>query len=136
MPLPTPLAEAADVLAILEEDHVPEGLDLDPFIQAAVMALYGRGAYTKYNVSTEADQLKILETWLGAHFTCIAYALLVEERIGDQRSVERVERKIDMGLDQTPYGQMVKVLDSKGMFRKRLIVTWLGTIPAGVGEAP
>lgn len=134
MALPTPLADGDDVLGILEEDHVPADLDFAPFLSAAVMALYGRGAYTRYAGRT--DELTILETWLAAHFVCIAYALLSEERIGDQRSVERVDRKTDMGLDQTPYGQMVKVLDSFGLFRKRLIVTWLGTTPAGVGEAP
>lgn len=130
MALPTPTATDDDVRAILEEDHVPEDLDLTPFITAAVMALNGRGAYTKY---TDPAEHLVLETWLGAHFACIAYALLSQEEIG--RSEERVERKIGLGLDQTPYGQMVKdVLDTKGLFRKRLVVTWVGTLPAGVGE--
>jgi hypothetical protein len=130
VPLPVPTATEEQVLEILEEDHVPDGVSLDPFLTAAVMAMYGRGAYTTYDYS----QIEVLETWLAAHFTCIAYPLLSEEVIG--RSREEVERKIGLGLDQTPYGQVFKTLDTSGLFRKRLIVTWLGTTPTGVGEAP
>lgn len=131
MPLPSPLTTDADVRGILEDGHVPEDVDLEPFRVAAVMAMDGRGFYTKY---TDSDKLKVIETWLAAHFVCIAYPLLADEVIG--RSEEKVERKIDMGLDQTPYGQMARVLDGLGLFRRRLIVTWLGTTPAGVGSAP
>lgn len=130
MPLPTATATEDDVRGVLEAGHVPEDVSLVPFITAAVMAMDGRGAYQRY---TDADQKRVLETWLGAHFTCIAYPLLSQEEIG--RSEERVERKIDMGLDQTPYGQMFRVFDVYGLFRRRgLRVSWLGTVPAGVGQ--
>lgn len=69
-------------------------------------------------------QLKEIERWLAAHFAAIR-----DPRISDEKTEEAgatYHGKSDMGLDHTPYGQQVKLLDTTG------IMTNLGKRKASV----
>ena len=84
---------------------------LEAFIGAAnltVTDLIGSGS------GLSDDQLREIERWLAAHFL----ASTREPQAQSERDVEAAityQGKTGMGLDFTPYGQMVKVLDTTGI---------------------
>ena len=57
--------------------------------------------------------LKEIERWLSAHFIAVRDPRRKSEKLGD--ASEAYFGNADMGLDFTPYGQQVKVLDSTGI---------------------
>ena len=109
----------AEVEAILDGD--PSISDLSPFITAANLTVTNKlGSNTDIN----DDQRKEVERWLAAHFA----AMTMEQY---RRSNEKIGEAsmTSMGvtgkaLDFTPYGQMVKALDTTGTLAK------LGQTPA------
>ena len=58
------------------------------------------------------DTLKEIERWLAAHFVAVQDMRKKSESIGD--SSETNMGNAGMGLDFTPYGQQVKLLDATG----------------------
>lgn len=102
---------------------------LDPFMRAAGMIVTARCAPLAYS----ADELIEIETWLAAHFATLPEGQLRAEQAGQAR--DEIAIKIDLGLDQTTYGQTAKVLDhlgglaGLGLQRKRVTFFWAGKDP-------
>jgi hypothetical protein len=83
-------------------------------------------------------RLMLIETWLAAHFTAVKLPRLTSESAGGVS--ESYQTSPGMGLDLTPYGQQVKMLDTKGGLAKldkdtkagtKSVATmfWAGTVP-------
>lgn len=123
-------ATPEDVKAVIDFD--PSIEDLQPFIDAAnelvteVCAVAG--------VST--NRLKIIETWLSAHFIAIRDPRYTSRSLGDASHAFQSQVGLNLGL--TPYGQQAMLLDTKGGLawldkhisqgkRARVQVTYLGT---------
>lgn len=58
------------------------------------------------------DILKDIEMWLAAHFVAIRDPQISKERIGDVDAT--YHGKSGLGLNHTPYGQQVMLLDHHG----------------------
>lgn len=101
--------ENQDVLDIMDLD--PDS-DLEPFINVAHILvekkLIGKGM--------DEDLLTEIERWLSAHFASIKSPRIMDESIGDasQKKEGIVFLGQKKGLDTTPYGQQVLVLDTSG----------------------
>jgi len=82
--------------------------EIAPFIGTAntyISAVLGDEGYG-------GDLLKQIELWLSAHFIAIRDPLIKEETYGDGKVV--FHGSSGMGLNATPYGQQVMVLDHHG----------------------
>lgn len=127
MPRTTP--EAVVKICPLER----EDDDINPFIEAANSLVTAVCLTSDYVDST----LELIERWLSAHFYCI---LRPQAKFKSAGKVQKsTDSKVDLGLDQTRYGQMAKSLDyagnlaaldnklkeTKGVFDLTLL--WLGT---------
>ena len=117
--------------AIIEVDS---DIGLDPFINAASMLVTSVLA----GVDTSESDLTQIETWLAAHYYAIRAPRSSSEKAGPV--AESFDVKIDLGLNQTRYGQMALSLDVTGKLayhnRKTTeglgstpSLTWLGTGP-------
>lgn len=97
----------AEVLEII--NSTLSASEIAPFITAANLTvtakLTGKGL--------SSNQLKEIERWLTAHLVYIRDPKLVEEEIDETRDKNNIP-KMDMGLNGTPYGQQVLVLDTSG----------------------
>lgn len=60
-----------------------------------------------------ASLLTEIEKWLAAHFIAVRQGTLRAEKFGDAKDDYAID--VGKGLDATPYGQQVKVLDSSGL---------------------
>jgi hypothetical protein len=60
-----------------------------------------------------SSRLTIIETWLAAHFAAITEAQLSQETIGD--ATDKIESKVDLGLNVTRWGQQALALDPTGV---------------------
>lgn len=120
-----------DVRAIIDFD--PAVTNLQPFIDAAEELVNEVCASTAYY--TEA-RLKIIETWLAAHFLAIRDPRYQSEGIGAANAT--VMAQVGFNLALTPFGQQAALLDSKGGLawldkhisqgkRAKVSITWLGT---------
>lgn len=93
--------------------EVEDDIDLDPFIDAAnylvtrVCAVIPINGYT-YTTA----ELKLIETWLAAHFYAVREARPQRERIS--RLTFEAQSKVDIGLSVTHYGQTAMRLDING----------------------
>lgn len=122
-------ATSADVQKIIDFDTSIS--DLEPFITAA------NELVTEICASTgTAERLKLIETWLAAHFLAIRDPRYTSETIG-QASASYAQNT-GMNLSMTPYGQQAMLLDTKGGLawldkhisqgkRSRVGMIWLGT---------
>ena len=79
-----------------------------PFITAANLTvtniLSGKGL--------SSATLKEIERWLAAHFAAIRDPRISREKTEEAEAL--YHGKSDMGLDHTPYGQQVRLLDTTG----------------------
>jgi hypothetical protein len=96
------------------DKEVREILDTDitnlaPFIRVA-SNLVERHLLT---AGLTAAELKEIERWLAAHFTCAMDPRAARETVGDTSVT--YEGQTAMGLDATRYGQMAKTLDPSGV---------------------
>jgi len=120
--------------AIQKIIDVETGDDLTPFKDASynLVTQCCTGLDTEY----AADHLVIIETWLVAHFYA-QYRRMTESEKADVVG-RKFESKIDLGLNNTRYGQMAMTLDYQGGLaalnkdiiegRKKVVsVTWMGT---------
>lgn len=120
---------AADVGKVIE---VETDIDLDPFITAA------NSLVTELCVSAgyAADRLKLIETWLAAHFYAIRDPRLASETAGGAGG--SYQGQTAMNLSATTYGQQAMVLDTSGTLsalnvatakgkKPSACITWLGT---------
>lgn len=60
--------------------------------------------------SLDDDRLKEIERWLSAHFACIRDPQRDNEKAGSVG--EKFQYKVDLGLNQTRYGQQAMLLDT------------------------
>lgn len=122
----------ADVKGIIDFD--PSVQNLSPFIEAANQLVTEICAPAGYN----ADRLRIIETWLAAHFVAIRDPRYVAENMGAAGA--SYQQKVGFNLQLTSYGQQVMVLDTAGGLanlnnsiaagiRPKIGITWLGSTP-------
>lgn len=84
-------------------------IDTSAFIETADVMVSENLASAGY---TDA-RLKQIELWLTAHLVCQWDKRVTSEKIGDTSNT--YEGKTSMGLDNSSYGQQVKLLDIKGI---------------------
>jgi len=83
---------------------------ITPFLHTANVIVTSRLTGAGY----ASDLLKQIEKWLAAHFVAVRDPDMEAERTGTTTET-RYRGKTAMGLDFTPYGQQVRVLDWKGI---------------------
>lgn len=134
---------AALVRGINEE--IDTAADLNPFIDAANEIVTEKCTSSGYGNS----RLELIERWLTAHYYCVNAPRGARERVGSI-TVEP-QGKVDIGLDNSLYGQMAMRLDTAGnlaamnnamkkaeatlpaMQLKRPGIRWMGTVPEDTG---
>lgn len=95
--------EVKEILdTVLTEDEVI------PFITAANLVV--TDMLSSSSLSTA--MLKEIEKWLAAHFVAIRDPRISRENTEEVSAT--YHGKSDMGLDHTPYGQQVRLLDTTG----------------------
>jgi len=99
---------SSEVLAIIDTTLTSD--DIDPFITAANLVVTDMTADAGYGASL----LKEIERWLAAHLAAIRDPRVKSESI--EESSQAFHGLSGMGLEHTPYGQQVLVLDYKGFF--------------------
>lgn len=99
---------AEEVKQIIDTDLTEE--EVDPFIQSANVLV------TSVMTSSGAsdDLLSEIEKWLSAHFVAIRDPRLKQIKIGE--ITESYYGTSGQGLNHTPYGQQVLMLDYTGSF--------------------
>ena len=105
--------------------EVPVGVDLTPWLQSANVIVTARCLTAGYST----EMLELIERYLAAHLYMMNQRVLVRRKIG-QSEDEWDRGKVGLGLDLTPWGQMIKtLLDPKNTlgFKAKLKVVWLGT---------
>ena len=110
---------ASDVDEIMEKDL--SSLDITPFITIANLLVTEKLGSS----SLSADLLKEIERWLAAHFVAVSYK---DERIQQEKIDVASVTYMSMGsgktgLDMTPYGRQVKLLDTTGAFISDLVAS-------------
>ena len=80
-----------------------------PFIDAANLIVTGKLA----DQGLGDALLKEIERWMSAHLVAIRDPMIKKEKAGEAEATY-VTGKEGMGLDATPYGQQVKLLDTSG----------------------
>lgn len=112
------------------EDEVHEIIDVDseittliPFITAANLLVTERLGTS----SLSAAQLKEIERWLAAHFVAVRDRRTSQETLGSAN--QSFTGKTGYGLEFTPYGQQVLLLDSTGLLSKKARVTFVAMGP-------
>lgn len=135
-----PYCTQQDVQGIIS--FTPTVTDYSPFIEAADMLVVAQcanqGVYT-------AENLRVIETWLAAHFLALQTPEFMSERLGDESY--QLAMRMGLGLDLTRYGQMCKRLDYLGGLayvdehpakgkRARPNITYLGSRRYDLGGRP
>jgi hypothetical protein len=119
--------------------EVDASVSLTPFIDTANTLV--TEFCTGVNGPTPAydtDRLELIERWLSAHFYRLRDLIPVVERAGSV--AEHKQYKMELALNQTPYGQHAMFLDTNGGLAawndsvvngkpRRVGVTWLGSSP-------
>lgn len=111
--------------------------NIDAFIDAANELVTEICASSTPTVYTE-KRLKVIETWLAAHFIAVRDQRKASEGVGGGSA--SYQTKVDMGLQVTVYGQQALRLDTNGGLAaleqsianggKRVVsITWLGSPP-------
>lgn len=103
--------------------------EVAPFIiasNATVTAILGSSGLS-------TAQLKEIERWLAAHFAAIRDPRISREKTEGAEAI--YHGKSNMGLDHTPYGQQVKLLDTTGTMtnlgKKKALVEMLDFLDGG-----
>ena len=114
-----------DVLDLIDTDL--EEREVTPFLRTAnVVVTDAVGDDADYS----SDLLEQLELWLAAHFVAIRDPRVVSETIGDAKAT--YHGKSGLGLDHTPYGQQLRVIDTKGT----LVAALVGITGAHIEACP
>jgi hypothetical protein len=98
----------ADEVKAIASDDLPSDAVLSVFIDIATAMVDDRLA----EKSLTDTVLKILEMYLSAHFAVLKYKYNISSKIGP--SSDSFANQVDLGLNQTVYGQQAVVLDSSG----------------------
>lgn len=128
------------VEAIVEVDPA---IEVDPFIEVAnsiVTEVCASATNSDGTAFYEDPRLELIERWLSAHF----YAIRDQRRAQESVSgiTEQVQYKVDLGFNQTIYGQQAMLLDTAGGLGRlqrqtkdgtrlnSVSISWLGTAEA------
>lgn len=117
-------------------------MDLTPFIDSAnelvTEVCASQKAADGVTAYYSAGRLELIERWLAAHF----YTVFDPRSASEKVSVitQRLQGKIDLGLDSSLYGQNAMRLDTKGglaamnnaMKKQQSLLPGRGTIQGGV----
>lgn len=118
----TVLVTDAELKAICTE--IDASADTTFFIASAHSIIYEYyGSSTRF---TET-RLKLIELYLAAHFAAITNPSVAFEGIGKLQ--QSFQYKIGLGLENTKYGQQALLLSGNTLLRKKISISWLGTIP-------
>jgi len=102
----------ADVLAIMDNELTSS--EVTPFLTGANLLV--TQAFSG-DTATSSDLLVEIEKWFTAHMIAATIARTTsQEEVGDAKA--KYTGYWGKNLDSTPYGQMVKVLDTQGMMIK------------------
>lgn len=101
----------AEVRAIL--DNVTSSEDLSPFILAANSLIAG-----VIGNNYSEDHLTHIEKFLSAHLYSIKNPSIKQEGIGDAQITYQGAIGVAKGLEFTPHGQQVLILDYNGYLRE------------------
>lgn len=112
MPIRTTVEKVTGIVEVCDD------IDVDPFIEAAAFLIdkivepsSTSTVYPPVVVYDEMD-LELIERWLAAHFYTIRDNRIDTEKV--DTASEKLRYKVDLGLDQTQYGQKAKLLDVNG----------------------
>lgn len=107
-----PRTTSAAVEAIIDVDVE---IDLTPFIEVANSLVTEKCASALNedgDAYYDAARLELIERWLSAHFYAIRDPRVSSEQAGSVGA--SYQNRVDLGLDQTTYGQQAKILDTAG----------------------
>jgi hypothetical protein len=113
------LTTAEEVLEIMKGCTLTDA-QIHPFINAAHILM---DRVFEYDTTTTTDQKAELEKWLSAHIIFSVYGsggsiggsgAVKREKVGDAE-IEYATTTFGKGLDSSPYGMMLKVLDTTGL---------------------
>lgn len=99
-------ATEAEVKEIIDTTLTDE--QITPFLNSANVLIADVLSDEGYGAAT----LKEIERWLAAHFVAIRDPRVAKEKIGDVDAA--YHGKSGLGLNHTPYGQQVMILDHHG----------------------
>lgn len=105
-----PRTTSTAVKSILAASGVPADIVLDPWIETANAIVSAKCTASGYSDAT----LELIERWLSAHFYVLDDPRIVDEGIASGPHQQREFFKVDIGLDNTKYGQTAKRLDFEG----------------------
>ncbi len=114
MPTRTDAESVKSIAKDLDEDFFDSDEAYDPFIEPAsqlVDWIVSRQAAAVTEGYTSAVYERI-ERWLAAHFCRILDPQRIREEVSTVREV--FQAQVDLGLNQTRYGQMAMMLDTQG----------------------
>jgi len=107
--------EAGDVKAIMDNCTLTDTV-IEVFIGAAsvvVNTVFGSTPDDDSSAVTDSDDYMEIERWLTAHMIAsTVFRTTSEEKLGDASL--KYTGQWGKNLDSTPYGQMVKILDTSG----------------------
>ena len=103
---------ASQVQGIIKTDP---SISLTPFIDTASM-LVDQLLTGDNDQGYTLAELEMIERWLSAHFYAIRDVRLDNERAGPVS--RKFQYRVDIGLDQTQYGQAAKTLDVSGQLAR------------------
>jgi hypothetical protein len=101
---------------------IPDDADIDPFIEPAnflvtkLLASAVIPGTTTLWYADDSDGLTLIETWLAAHFCTVDDPRSASEKVGP--ITQRLQGKIDLGLDSSLYGQNAMRLDISGILSR------------------
>ena len=84
--------------------------EISPYLCSASTLINGLLAGMGYT----NNELRVIELWLAAHFACVRDPAVSDETIGD--AAVTYHGSSGLGLNHTPYGQQVMLLEYKGKF--------------------
>ena len=101
-----------------EVRQIMDGCTLDdPQVNAYIIGAEALIASVFSGKTISTALLKEIERWFTAHMiSSSSFRTTIDEKLGDASVT--YTGKWGMGLDSTPYGQMVKTLDASGLMAK------------------
>ncbi len=116
--------------------EVDVAIDLSPFILAASALVDDIVEKSGH----DADRLRLIETWLAAHFYTVRDPRTTDEKAGTVSA--SYQSAVDLNLNTSHYGQMAMTLDSSGLLRatskikRKVSVSWLGKAEGDTSSIP
>jgi len=119
-----------------EECEVREVIDVDPDASVTIHIKNANIVVDKISsnattlgITITANELKLIETYLAAHFYALFDQQPSEEQVGP-RSRTKYQGKTAMAYDSTLWGQLAKELDPTNTLGSQVNVSvnWLGTV--------